>query len=221
MLLVAPTKREASHLHAPDVFVCGPGNRSYETLTARLASARPDAIVLLGWCGGLDPSLKAGALILCRDVVGEGEPIKPDESLSSAARNAFHRAKHPFVYSRLVTVKRPAGGSKARTDLWNVHGAGGVDMETYHVARACLAAGVPWLSIRAVLDPFGSSLPRAVRRWSSEEDDQAIRNEALRSPLDWPGYLRLFRNSSRAGHALAGAVPLLSDLVPLELSLAT
>lgn len=225
MLLVSPTMREAACLHVPDVFVCGAGAGAYDVVKARLASARPDAVVLLGWCGGLDPSLKAGALILCRDVVGtgegEGDPIKPDDSLLSAARNGFHRAKHPFVYSRLVTVKRPTGGSKARIDLWNVHGAGGVDMETYHVARACGDAGVPWMAARAVLDPFGSALPRAVRRWATEDDEAAIRNEALRRPLDWPAYVRLFRNSRRAGHSLAVAVPLLSDLVPLDLSLAT
>ena len=217
MLLVSPTRREAGFLRVPDVFVCGPGAAAESALRERLATVKPDAVVLLGWCGGLDPSLTAGSLIVCRDVVAEGEPLQPDESLTSAARNAFHRASLPFVYSRLVTVSRPAGGRKARTDLWNTHGAGGVDMETTHVARACIDAGVPWIAVRAVLDPFGSSLPAAVRRWRSEDDDDAIRREAIRRPQDWPRYVQLLRNSRRAGGALRRAVPVLTRLAPIEL----
>src|SRR5205814_444284 len=42
-------------------------------------------------------------------------------------------------------------------------GALAVDMESYPVARAAAAAGIPWLAIRAIVDPLRSSLPAFTR----------------------------------------------------------
>ena len=52
----------------------------------------------------------------------------------------------------------------------------GVDMESYELAEALDAAGVPWLALRSVLDPAGSVLPAPVARWTSEADDRGDRD---------------------------------------------
>jgi hypothetical protein len=160
-------------------------------------------------------------LVLSRDVIvdGEGNALQPDRSLHDGARKLLRAAGRSFVSSRLATLPRAVSSKSARRDLWNEHGAGGADMETFHVARACIEADVPWIAVRAVLDPFGGRLPRAVRRWRSDADEARIRREALRSPLDWPDYVRLAWELRKATRALATAAADLKELAPGDIPL--
>ncbi len=202
-LVVAPTSREARMLSG-DVLTA----RSPDAVLARLAQQAADVVLIAGVCGGLDPSLAPGALVLSRRVVAEGRPeLAPDSALFGAARGALRAGRQPFVSSTLLSVDRPLARRAEKTDAWNTHGAGGVDMETYAVAEALEARGVPWLALRAVLDPAGATLPAAVAAWRDEQDERAIAAAALRRPSDWPAYARLALQSRTALRALARAVP--------------
>jgi adenosylhomocysteine nucleosidase len=190
------------------IFVCGAGEAAGAAMKARLARGEVGLVVLAGFCGALDPSLSAGSLILSREVLMEGaDPLAPDADATESVRKRLHLQNAAFVSSRLLTVAEPAGDPREKTDLWNVHGAGGVDMETYHVARACHDAGVPWIAIRAVLDPARRTLPRAVRAWQQESDEAAIRRDALRRPQDWPRYAALALDLRKAARALHQQLP--------------
>ncbi len=206
-LLVVPTRREARALHvAHKAFVCGTGEAAYESLRARLQESKPGLLLLAGFCGGLDPSLGAGAIILCRQVAQAGhEILEPDRLLIEEVRKSLNAEAFPFVLSRLLTVSTPAGTRSEKRGLWNEHGAGGVDMETYQVARAAREAGVRWLAVRSVIDPAGQSLPGALREWDG--DDGPAFGRALRNPLAWPGMARLATQFPRASASLRRALP--------------
>lgn len=208
-LVVAPTRREASALSTVcEAFVSGAGEAAELAVQAQLAANRYDLVVLTGFCGALDPSLGAGALILGRTALMEGgEPLTPNIGILDQMRHALQKNKTPFISSQLLTVARPAATKRAKTNLWNRYGAGGVDMEAYHIARACAAASVPWVVVRAVLDPAHRTLPAAVRDWHDDRDEAAIRRAALGHPQDWPAYTLLAWELRKATEALRRAFP--------------
>jgi nucleoside phosphorylase len=203
---VAPTTREAGAFHRLQPTICGTG----EAAGAHIAtlSPKPDVVVLGGVCGGLDPSLPAGGVILARQVVGPGdEMVEADRLLLDEVRAFLRQHGIPFVFSRLLTVPAPVLAKNEKRDLWNVHGAAGVDMETYHVARAAQAAGIRWVAVRAVIDPARTTLPASLASWDGEAGQAALLRRVARRPFEWPAYARLALADRRARAALKRAVP--------------
>jgi len=215
VLVVVPTHREAASLGAGvEPFVCGTGKGLGDAVAARLAADRPEVVLLAGYCGALDPSMAAGGVILARHVLAPGQPeIAPDRLLLEEVRKQLHKKHFPFVFSRLLTVERPVARKARKLALWNEFGAAGVDMETYAVAGAAAAAGLPWLAVRTVVDTSKQTLPRAVAKWGGEGDTRAIARDALRHPLQWAAYVRLARQERRARLALARAIPVLLEAI--------
>ena len=221
LLVVAPTRREAKAI-GDDCVALGGGQEAAAELRRLLAEGpAPDAIVIAGVCGGLDPSLPAGSLILAREVEAPNHgALRPDQAQFNAAQRALRHSDTTFVSSRLLTARRPVGGKRRKRELWNVYGTGGVDMETFPIAQAAHDARIPWLALRAVIDPAATSLPAALRRWRTEADEHRLIREIATHPLDWPAYARLGLNLRRALHRLRHATAIVAraahDTVPLE-----
>lgn len=205
-LALAPTTREADAFHRLQPAICGVGTAAGSFVADVMP--RPEAILLGGVCGGLDPSLPAGGIILGRQVVDTGgDVIEADRLLLDEIR-AFLRTHHvPFVFSRLLTVPAAVLTKNEKRDLWNTHGAAGVDMETYHVAWAARDAGIPWVVVRAVVDPATASLPGSLADWDGKAGQAALLRRAARRPAEWPGYARLAVYDRRARAALKRAMP--------------
>jgi adenosylhomocysteine nucleosidase len=208
-LLLIPTAREARALRSEKALICGAGPGAYIAAKQLIADAKPDLVVLAGVCGALDPSMKAGGVILSRHVIAPGhDVIEPDRLLLDEIRTALRGHHESFVFSRLLTVDQPIAGRDAKRDAWNEYGAGGVDMETFHVARAAQEASVRWLALRAVVDTASQSLPASLAAWSEDGDERGGLRAALLRPREWPAYARLARQFPRAMAALRTATPL-------------
>lgn len=168
-----------------------------------LASPAPSLVLLVGFAGALDPSLSAGTAILAREsTMPGGEALLPDASANRLIEAALHQSGRSFVRSRMLTVDAPVMRASEKRDLWNTHGAGGVDMETYGVARACASSGVPWVALRVVLDGASQSLPEGIAGWRGDSDDRNVALAALKRPQDWLAFARLGLQYSRARSAL-------------------
>ena len=77
LLIVAPTTREARALGS-GCYVTGTGEAGRQALAGLLREQKPDTVLIAGLCGGLDPSLGPGDLILAREVMDEeGEALQP------------------------------------------------------------------------------------------------------------------------------------------------
>jgi adenosylhomocysteine nucleosidase len=215
-VIIAPMSREAKAI-GRGVIVCAHAADLPASLLRPPASgndATETAVLIAGVCGGLDPSLAPGTLILGRKIVAEERPeLTPSGGLFAAARSALRRQRTPFVSSLLLTTARPLASGDAKRDAWNTHGAAGVDMESYELAEALDAAGVPWLVLRSVLDPASSVLPAPVARWTSETDDREIARAALMTPRDWPAYARLALELRSSLRALRRGVPVVTGAV--------
>ncbi len=219
VLIVAPTAREAAAC-GRGARVCGAGPSAHERVGALVQRQRPDMLIVAGVCGGLDPSLAPGSLVLGRRVVAPNQPERlPNPATVAAARRALRAGGVPYVLSTLLSVSRPAGTRRQKTALWNGYGAAGVDLETYAVVAAAEAHGIPWLALRAVLDPAAEGLPPALRAWQGEADERRILRHLVLRPLTWPAYARLALQLRSALAALRRGVPLLagaaSSAIPL------
>ncbi len=207
ILVVVAMQREAAAVGAD--LVCGAGERAGYAVDATLRAQPRDLVVIAGVCGGLDPSLAPGALVLAHRVVNErGDERAAGRALFDAARRALRRHGSKFAPSSLLTVARPVATRAQKTDLWNTHGAAGVDMETWHVIEAAASHGARWLALRAVLDPASDLLPPSLRDWNGATSDAAIARALVRRPLEWPAYVRLALQSRAALRSLRTALPI-------------
>jgi hypothetical protein len=78
-------------------------------------------------------------------------------------------------------------------------------MESHLIAQAAVEAGVPWLALRAIVDPLESSLPPFAREVRQDHFWPALRY-AFSGPRAAAGVVRLARDARRAGAALEEAL---------------
>lgn len=154
LLVVAAVRQELGNFtFSPNggvrTLITGMGaRRAHETLTRWLSDHPCRCVVSVGFAGGTQTGLATGDLIV------------PDEvfDASSASRQRPPRLAAlqdtPVRVGRLVTNQRVLLTPKAKSALGRRFEALAVDMETSAVAQAAVAAGLPWMSVRVVLDPM-------------------------------------------------------------------
>jgi hypothetical protein len=147
-LILVPLRLEARALRAgaPDLplEICGVGFRRARAAIARVLPA--DFLVMVGFCGALDPELAPGDLVVAAEVRAGGRSFP--SPLAEALVAALPRARRGVIAS----APHPTLSGRARRRLWAT-GAAAVDMESGALAAA--AGEVPWGVVRAVLDAPG------------------------------------------------------------------
>ena len=177
------------------LLVTGVGARSAErAITQALADSPPDAVLHVGWAGGLRAGLARGDLVLVTAADGLAVP----DDLLDPVRNALARLPCRLSQGPLATASRVVAEPVDKLALGRATGALAVDMESGPVARACSEAGVPWIGLRAISDPADQRLPpiglRATFRFLARPG----------APLD---LLRTIDGARRANASLALAIP--------------
>ena len=206
-LIVAPMPREARAV-GHGATICSRPDAARVIEAAHRANSI-DVLLIAGVCGGLDPSLAPGDVILARAVTRiDGAELLPDGRLFATVRRSLRDGGARFVSSKLLSVDKPLDSRRERTQLWNTHGAGGIDMETYDITEVAARLGIPWIAIRAVVDPSSTRLPATLRAWRPETTDrQVVRSLAVR-PWEWPAAARLAWQMRKACSGLRAAVDL-------------
>lgn len=159
VLIVCGLKREAAILGGPGrTALCGDA----PTLRARLAEAtrlKPSLVVSWGLCGGLDPRLRPGDLILGAEVVSDRDAVKTDEAVTASLAERLAVAGAGVVVERLAAAGAPVMTAAAKAVLRRTTGAAGVDMESLIAGQYALRERVPFAILRAVADPAERDLP--------------------------------------------------------------
>jgi len=159
VLIVCGLKREAAILGGPGrTTLCGDA----PTLLARLAKAtrlKPSLVVSWGLCGGLDPHLRPGDLILGAEVVSGEGAVKTDEAVTASLAERLAVAGAGVVVERLAAAEAPVMTAAAKAVLRRTTGAAGVDMESLIAGQYALRERVPFAILRAVADPAERDLP--------------------------------------------------------------
>ena len=156
------------------VVVTGAGEANVETAAAALEHMQPRAtgILSIGVAGALDPGLRPGALILATRVRHRrarggrrGLPLAADPGfrgwLSQALAAEGVDAASEEILSRDTILRTRS--EKAAT--FAESRAVAVQMEDYVWAQEAARLGVPFASLRAILDPAHAALPREVPEW--------------------------------------------------------
>jgi adenosylhomocysteine nucleosidase len=152
--------------------VLGVGPERAGAAMAALLEDRPsrrskvDGVLLVGVAGGVDPELETGDLLLAdRHALqngasqGAGQAIKPDTDMLQSAQKAALELSVPIFNGGSLTVDHLVAEPHERESLRTEYQVYSVNMEDYRAAEAAQNAGVPFLSVRVVLDTASQRLP--------------------------------------------------------------
>jgi len=173
---------------------------------AGLVAAGATHLLSFGLAAGLDPSFRAGDVLVPAQVVADGTAYDTDPALRAMLGPGSAAS---LLHSDVLVSHRAA-----KAVLWAGSGCGSLDMESGAVARAAGTAGLPFAVLRAVCDPAGRTLPPAAcvpLRSDGRLQPWAILRSILRRPGQLPGLIALGRDAGRATAALSKR---LSSLAP-------
>jgi nucleoside phosphorylase len=142
--------------------VSGIGRVAAEAAARALIEAGVSSLMTFGMAGGLDPALRAGSVVLPREV------IAADGTRFAASRDWRERVAAAVSPLRAVTegsllcsshaIDTPVEKSKA----FQRTGAAAVDMESAAVAQIASLHNLPFIAVRVIVDTAADTLPRAV-----------------------------------------------------------
>jgi adenosylhomocysteine nucleosidase len=186
--------------------LCGLGSRNARRVATELADSGATALLSWGNAGGLDPRLKPGALILANTVVAA-------DGRRFAVTDTWRARLHELVCDQLETHSgdlvespQPVSTREQKQALFASTGAVAVDTESAAIAEVAARRGLPFVAVRAVLDPAWRVLPHsalaAVDSRGRLLPGQLVRG-LLRRPADLLGLVQLRSDLRRACAALA------------------
>jgi Phosphorylase superfamily len=194
----------------------GPGNaRSKAELALGLraepsGTPQPDAVLVIGLCGGLTESLSEGRVVAytaCKST----EVMKPVLTCSQNAVNSVVTllSSSGIACDRAMGITSPQIATNRQERLALAEsGATVVDMESYSILEAATGAGVPAAVLRVVSDSIDRVLPnlnRALDDAGGLDNRKALR-VALGSPVRT---LRLLAANKRAMQSLTKALEII------------
>ena len=201
-----------TYMHRPIVLARSGVGRSamLRIMDHLLRGHRPELIIHTGYCGGADPSLAPGDLIVACAVIdsSNGNRIECDEELVMRARKILqHRAIRGQV-GTLVTVDKAAGSQHEKAFLATQHDSIGIDMESSILAQACSDSKIPFIVVRAVLDPLDFELPSiddAIDEDGST-DGLALAEHFVKKPADFLKLPKLGYLASQARNSITAFI---------------
>ncbi|MBN1282354.1 MAG: hypothetical protein JXA24_01100 [Proteobacteria bacterium] len=171
---------------------------------------RPALCLHVGYCGGADPSLAAGDMVIANPVVDgrSGERISPDRGAADRARKTLDALGIKSREAGLVTVDEIAHGPFDKAFLGTQHEAAAIDMESVSLARACVEAGVPHVVVRAVLDPLDYEIPdlEGAVDEAGNADGVALAGRLLKKPAEIMRLPRIEYLASQARQSITALV---------------
>ena len=194
---------EAACLRAQDIaVVCSGGSTRRALAEAKHLVARGAAgLVSFGLAGGLDPSLRAGDLILADAVLAaDGRRLATDALWTSRLAELAQAAGLIPRRGVILGGDRLVPTPEAKRALFRMTRTLAVDMESHAVATAASEAGLPYLVVRAIADGAKQTIPPAAR--AALTSDGRIRTlvvlgRLLRSPSQTAELIRLGMASRR------------------------
>lgn len=130
----------------------------------RRSRRRPEAVLMLGVAGAVNPGMQSGDLILADTYALDAEgdrvnDIAPDPGMLETAEATAAELRMPVSRASSLTVDHLIVESSERQQLRDKYGVASVNMEDHAVAVAASKAGVPFISVRVILDTAEQRLP--------------------------------------------------------------
>jgi adenosylhomocysteine nucleosidase len=148
--------------------------RAAAAVDAGLGAFRAQGVVSTGYCGGLEPDLKVGDVVVGTCITA-GERRYPAQPLTS---------KTPHRAGIVCTIDHVAGTSEEKARL-RASGASVVEMEAGGVAERTVTRGLPFYCVRSITDLAGEDMANdfnGALRADGHFDTILILKGALRHP---------------------------------------
>ncbi|MCF7890208.1 hypothetical protein K9M78_03210 [Candidatus Bipolaricaulota bacterium] len=186
-----------------------------ETFDSFESPSSLEGMLSVGFVGSVDPGVKPGDLCLIEAVGLQGGEARlcPDRAFWNRAKKSLGES---FRTCELLTVDRTASSLEEKSSLFDGE-ISVIDRETYWVAEIADEEGVPFLSLRVVIDGADQELPPV---YCYDGDTGKVKpgrftSWLIRNPSRAGGLPRLGWNSVRArrrlGEALDEVVPALLE----------
>lgn len=188
-----------------------------QRMTAAVAQAidahHPARLILLGFSGGLQPSLTTGHTITATTILTtQGQAI----DLTGPLPRLHHADDSHDPATTLLTSDEIICDPAQKQSLGKQHRAAAVDLESFHVAKLAADRQVPLTIIRAISDPADFALPATIGNWIHDDGSPSIMKvlgSLLRNPFLLPVLLRLRKHTRIAAARLAGEVKAVLDRI--------
>lgn len=134
--------------------------RMQQALQLACEKKRPDFILHLGFCGGLDPSLECGHLVFSREVVrNDGKRIQVYNAELETAKAICKQFWITFQEGTSLQTDQLVSSVREKRVLKESYKALSVDMESFALADFCTQEKIPFFIVRAVFDTAQNNLP--------------------------------------------------------------
>ncbi len=155
------------------------------------AVGKMEALISIGFCGGLVGSLQACDIFVATEVVGVARAIAPSSS-------------RPFKTGKLLSIDRVVSTAAEKAVL--AKSADAVEMEAAAVAEMADARNLPFYAVRVVTDTSAETFPLEFNQMRSPDgrfSRARILGAAFRRPFAvFPELIKLNRTTKRAAQAL-------------------
>jgi hopanoid-associated phosphorylase len=195
-----------------DVACSGASPERARAEAARLLAEGATGLVSFGLAGGLAPELRPGDLLLPETIrAPDGRSLPTDSGWRGRLRARFETGGLRARGGSLAGSERIVATVADKQTLRATTGALAVDMESHEVAAVASAAGLPFLVLRAVADPYDRVVPQAAVE-ALRPDGQvrllATLGGVIRDPGQLIALVRLGRDSAAALATLRRAAAL-------------
>ena len=207
----------------PTIVLSGSGSeRATRATIWAIDKFNPEAVVSIGFCGGTREHQRPGDLIIATNVINlSGSPfewampvatdsIRPNKSLTLAARTAVEIAGLDYHLGPMVTISKLATTSGTKRWLGNVVGAMGSDTRSHAIATVATEKYIPWASVSAVLDDIDVNLPKIIDRVDAGPKQRGLDiyiKYLFESPNDFRSLRQLKLASDQAKTSLTNFLP--------------
>jgi adenosylhomocysteine nucleosidase len=199
------------------VSISGIGFDAASAAANALVEAGATALVSWGLAGGLDPQLRAGAIVLPVRVLCLDATAFPT---SADWRNRVAARLMPgcvAVDGAVLSAPAAVDAADRKAELFQRTGAVAVDMESAAIARVASERHLPFIAVRVIVDTAGDSVPRAVVAASTAGEVNLARliGGLLRAPSQIPPLIRLAQRYAAAKRSLRGIAGALQRCEPV------
>jgi adenosylhomocysteine nucleosidase len=161
ILAVTGMAAEARLAAGPGVTTVLAGGSAARLRSLLRARTQPNcrAVISIGIAGGLDPSLRAGDVIVATGVTADDQ--RHATSPAIARRIATRLSGHPkrVIMADLAGAETAVLSPVDKRALRNATGAFAVDMESHVAAAFAATHGLPFAAVRVICDPAHRALP--------------------------------------------------------------
>jgi adenosylhomocysteine nucleosidase len=204
LLFISGLQREAAIARGPDALaICGDA----ATLRRELAgiSAPASLVISFGLCGGLDPALRSGDIVIGTRVMAGEVRLAADQGIARDLAARLSAAGERVSPGAVAGVGAPVLTRAAKGLLRQATMAAAVDMESLIAARFAADRGAPFAVVRIVSDSADRDLPPLVMKATRPDggiDLGAVIAGMIRSPAQISGLIAAARDSAAAFAAL-------------------